>query len=63
MCIRNKIIKEYNEGKTVEELADEYGDMSCMAEEFDCEYPPRCNDNGDYCENCWINKVEEIVEE
>lgn len=63
MSITDKIIKEYDKGKTIEELAKEYRVMSCMAEEFSCDYPLRCNDSGDYCEDCWIAKIKEIVEE
>jgi len=60
--LKDIIGKEYDEGKTIEQLADKYGDMSCMAEEFVCDYPSRCNESGDYCEDCWLNKIREIIE-
>lgn len=62
MSIKDKIIKEYDEGKAVEKLANEYSDMSCMAEEFYEDFPDKCNENGDYCEECWLNKIKEIIE-
>lgn len=60
--LTNIIIKEYDEGKTVEQLANKYGDMACMAEEFSEDFPDRCNVDGDYCEDCWLNKIKEITE-
>lgn len=62
MISKDEIIKKYVEGKTIEELAEAYGNMSCMAQEFTCAYPQRCNESGDYCEDCWINKISEIIE-
>lgn len=60
--LSNIIIKEYDDGMTVEQLADKYGDMSCMSEEFGEDFPDRCNESGDYCEDCWLNKIREITE-
>lgn len=63
MNIKEIIIKDYKEGKTVEKLAEEYEDILCMAEEFTCDYPKNCNEDGGYCKECWLNKIREIIKE
>lgn len=63
MSVKDMILKEYKEGKTIEELAEKYRNMSCMAEEFMCDYPLMCSNTGDYCKDCWVNKVIEITKE
>ncbi|GEQ22745.1 hypothetical protein CBU02nite_32510 [Clostridium butyricum] len=57
-----EIIKQYNEGKSIEELSDMYCNSWCMAEEIHCAYPNECVGD-EYCKECWANKIKEIVSE
>lgn len=55
-----EIIKQYNEGKSIEELSDIYCNSFCVAEELHCAYSNECVGN-EYCKECWMNKINEIV--
>lgn len=56
-----EIIKYYTEGKAIEEIANKYCNSWCMAEEWSCSYPSKCIGE-EYCKECWMNKIREIIE-
>lgn len=59
LTTKERIIVLNSLGMSDEEIAEEVGEYSCVGEEF--EYPSVCGE--DYCEQCWINKVEEILDD
>ena len=56
--IKNKIVKLYKEDKIDEVMTDE-----CSVEVFGGEYPCRCNESGDYCEECGIKAVGNFLDD
>ncbi|NFA42976.1 hypothetical protein EXM65_10405 [Clostridium botulinum] len=61
--IKNKIVELYKEDKTDEEIANEVMADECSVEVFGGEYSCRCNDSGDYCEECGVKAVEIFLDD
>lgn len=61
--IKNKIVELYKEYKTDKEIANEVMVDECSVEVFGSEYPCRCNESGDYCEECGIKAVGNFLDD
>ena len=62
--IEQKIIDEIAENyedENIERIASEYASIRCTATEFGEIFPVECNESGDYCQDCWIKKINEII--
>ena len=64
LSTRENIICDLTIGDSIEEIVEKYSNDKCVMDEFKTEWHSKyCTDSGEYCVDCWKEKIEEIAED
>ena len=62
LSTRENIICDLTIGDSIEEIVEKYSNDKCVMDEFKTEWHSKyCTDSGEYCVDCWKEKIEKIL--